>query len=508
MSRQRKEQQEPQYREETEDQYDEAMSLLAINSMSYSLPVASSNSSSRIQQQYMFNPSSFESVGQSTMAQVIFNTGSYYINGSTSTLQFSVNVKKGDTDVGADNSLFWAFGIDGQAQSGSSAVSFFREVNLVSRSGEMLQRNLYSNVLAAALAPIQKGAGGQNVWSAAGGASFDASTNTFTFPKYNCDEEIFFSIPLSKLLSFFGEAACIPALLISGAKLSLAFDNFLNSIVLYVGPTSSRSAGNPPSSSPTVIESSVVVSSVSVNFKDMQLMLDAMTIFDQSQQLINAAASSLQTSGIQYLYLNTFQTRTTLASESNTIDILLSAAKLKDVVLRFRNANAPNAYTDNMAGLPIRGDALGTSIFKGGANTNGKLGGGSVRLRIGSDLLTLLPITNAGQLYANTVTALCDTKNGLLSDVDPMHNRNKPIDVGVSYAEWYYGGGCSTIAFDCEKSNLLGISGLQSNNSRALQLELTGINASGNAGEKIVMDVFVRYISCANTSVENTVVDK
>jgi hypothetical protein len=125
-----------------------------------------------------------------------------------------------------------------------------------------------------------------------------------------------------------------------------------------------------------------------------------------------------------------------------------------------------------------------------------------------ADLLTLLPITNAGQLYANTVTALCDTKNGLLSDVDPMHNKNKPIDVGVSFYEWYYNAGCSTIAFDCEKSNLLGISGLQSNNSRALQLELTGVNASGGGGEKIVMDVFVRYISCANTTTENTVVDK
>jgi hypothetical protein len=383
MSRhQKKEQQEPQYREETEDQYDEAMSLLAINNMSYSLPVASSNSSSRIQQQYMFNPSSFLSVGQSTMAQVIFNTGSYYINGSTSTLQFSVKVNSGTTSVDPGNSLFWSFGIDGQAQSGSSCANLFREVNLVSRSGEMLQRNLYSNVLAAALAPMQKGAGGQNVWSAAGGASFDGTLNTFTFPKYNCNEDIYFSIPLSKLLSFFGEAACIPAVLISGAKLSLAFDNFLNAIVFYEGPTSGLIPGSVPNASLTIYEGSV--STVSIDVLNMQLMLDAMTIFDQSQQLINAAASSLQTSGIQYLYLNTFQTRTTLASDNNTIDILLSAAKLKDVVLRFRNASAPAPNVDNMAGLPIRGDALGDSIFKGGINTNGKLGlNASVRLRIG-----------------------------------------------------------------------------------------------------------------------------
>jgi hypothetical protein len=358
------------------------MSLLAINNMSYSLPVASSNSSSRIQQQYMFNPSSFLSVGQSTMAQVIFNTGSYYINGSTSTLQFSVKVNSGTTSVDPGNSLFWSFGIDGQAQSGSSCANLFREVNLVSRSGEMLQRNLYSNVLAAALAPMQKGAGGQNVWSAAGGASFDGTLNTFTFPKYNCNEDIYFSIPLSKLLSFFGEAACIPAVLISGAKLSLAFDNFLNAIVFYEGPTSGLIPGSVPNASLTIYEGSV--STVSIDVLNMQLMLDAMTIFDQSQQLINAAASSLQTSGIQYLYLNTFQTRTTLASDNNTIDILLSAAKLKDVVLRFRNASAPAPNVDNMAGLPIRGDALGDSIFKGGINTNGKLGlNASVRLRIG-----------------------------------------------------------------------------------------------------------------------------
>ena len=431
--------------------------------------------------------------------------------------------------------LCWAWGDSvgttsiplSKSKSGSSAVNLIRESNLVSRSGEMLQRNLYCNVLSAATANFEKGMGGENWLSMAGAAAWNGDyTNatgagvgnvpfqpygSFTYPIYNCNDIQYFSVPLSRLLSFFGESTPIPPVLLSGAKLSLAFDNFVNSMVFYtcapVSPAVFPIDGSPPTGVFTPYSGST--SDFNVTVSNMQAMLDCMTIYDSSQALINASASSLQSSGIQYCYYNTYQTRTTFNNSSYTMDIMLSAAKLKSLIAVFRNAKTPAPNVDNMARLPLVKygvGGLGQSIFKGTKATNGLLGdGGSVRLRIGSDLLTLLPISNAGQLYQQTIMSLCDTHNGFDSGVDAMHNKNKPVDVGISYYDWLNG---ATMAWDLEKSANLSISGMQSNNSRAIQLEITGLNAGTGDGEQIVLDVFVEFLSCANCTVENCVVDK
>jgi hypothetical protein len=505
--------------EESDDEYAQQMSLLAINKQAYSIPVAASNSSDRVQQVYNFNPNSYAGVNSATTAQVIFNVGSSFVNGPTSTILFSVNFP------GAANTLAWSWGSNiaasNTSKSGSTCANIFKEVSLTARSGEIIERVINANVFAAAMGSFQKGIAGEYMLAGAGGASLCADngimgttaagkgTVGYSYPMYYCADTVYFELPLAKLLNFFGQAAPLPgATVLSGSKLTLTFDNFLNAMVFYDVPVRpDDNNGKPPVLIATPAAAAVPPSSVDIG--NMQLNLDTMTLFDSSIQLIQAAASSLNSSGLQLSYYNVFQTRTTLQNASATIDVLLAASKLKDVIMVFRSGAAPSGGVDNMARLPLISydGAANSGIFQGSGNAIGKLGASSnLRLRIGSNLNTLTPISNAASLYRYTVQALCDVKNGATSDIAPLHHENRPFDQPISFSDWYYGSGGTTIAFDVERSANLSISGSASNNSRAIQIEIE--NCLASAQNPIVLDIYVRFLSVANCSIENLIVDK
>jgi hypothetical protein len=269
-------------------------------------------------------------------------------------------------------------------------------------------------------------------------------------------------------------------------------------------------AGAAPVVGPVPFDALTASPALSYNIENLQLMLDTTQIFDSSQALIQASASSLQSSGLQFPFWSCYQTRTTLNTSSNTIDIMISCAKLKDVIVVFRSAAAINTGTqDSFARLPLiaySSVANGESVFLGAQNAVGQLGAnGSVRLRLGSQLNTLTPIRSAGQLYRQTYNALTTVKMATACDVDPVYAEGRDLAVGVSYTDYLYGSGATTIAFDMSRSPVVSVSGSSSNNSKALLLELVNLNAT--VDRPIIVDCFVRYLACLNSSTENNVLD-
>jgi hypothetical protein len=164
-----------------------------------------------------------------------------------------------------------------------------------------------------------------------------------------------------------------------------------------------------------------------------------------------------------------------------------------------------------MARLPLLeyGAGIGTSIWKTNGASIGKVGAdsSSIRLRIGSNYLTLTPQQSAGQTFRYTYQAITDLKGGQVGDIDPLNCINKPVDLGVSYSDWYYGTGCTTIAFDLSKSALLGLANTSTNNSRSVILELNGINAGGGVNQAIELYVHCVMVKVVNSSLENNIVD-
>lgn len=516
----------------------QVVGLLAINGQSYDAPVTVSNSTQRQINSYVFSPQSYSQISSSTVANIVFNTGASMVNASTSSVILTVNFN-GTTDRtpqgGNKKYLCWSFGdnLSGQTigkntlKSGSSATNLFNQISLKSRGGQFPAQVVDSNVLSCALAPFQKGQGAENLFGESGGASMTHYVGNATdqplyqFPMFYCSRNATFEIPLSKLMagSVFGQQAPLLGQFISGATLSLRFENMLRAMVFYETEIPPNDYGKPPILGEGNLAIADVVANyptVSYNVTDMQLMADCMTITDSCLSAINSKCKSLQSSGCQYPYYGVYQTKTTLTSSSADINILISAASIQTIIVSFlRPANLATGKYDALARLPIinaEDGAVGRSCFAGAKQT-GKLGGdnSSVRLRIGSEYQSLIPYTSAGQLFRQTYQSLCSVKDGLLNDTDYLHKLNKPVDIAVDFNSWYYGSGASSFAFDLSKTPIVGNAGSVSNNSRSVILELRGINAGavgiGEADASIECYIHAFYLNVANISMENVIVD-
>jgi hypothetical protein len=411
--------------------------------------------------------------------------------------------------------LCYSFGSPTKSKGGGSVANLVREVNVVSRSGESLYRGGYANVFAAAVAPYVRGVGGEYMRAISGGASYQASLASGlggeAFPVFSCADTVTFELPLSALSNLFGQAAPLPPHVISGTKINLSLEDIQTAFQFYTATTAGAN-GSPPVGPFTAVADAAIPAGLAYNLTNVIAMIDQTTLIDSSSALVNSLASSLQSSGLQFVYNNIFNTHTVLNSSDATIDVLLAAAKAKTIVVRMRRAPpAGGAYSyDAMAGANLisfdtdqeTGDR---GLFQGTSGNVGQLGNGSIRVRIGNDLMTLQPVQSAGQAYRMSVQALTYVRNGMTADLDPLHNLNNPLDQGCSFND-IYSAGCSLFAIDLEKSANLGVSGMATNNSRNLSLELKGLKAS-NANQ-IILDIYVLFLSSINASLENIVVDR
>jgi hypothetical protein len=481
--------------------------MLALNHMQYDAPISSSVATDRIIQNFPFSPQSYDAINSGVQAQVVFNTASAYINGSTSSVLLDI------TFPGAANNMCWSFG-NSKADSttlhsGSSACNLFTSIDLKARGGQYVVRHLDSNIAAAAIAPFKKGMGAANLWGATGGASWNATNGKYEFPLYWAKDTVRLEIPLSKLVpGFFSQAAPLPPALISGLMMYLRFANITQSFCFYTNatPRPNPADGVPPVwASATAVDYNPGTWGV-CNVTNMQLLTDVMTVFDSSAALVNAKCSSLQSSGAQYSYGGWWQNKTTLVASAGNVDLMVSASQLQKIILCFtKPLSGATGIEDAMARLPLTG-AAGDGIFLQDVNAKGTLGQGSIYLRIGNSFLNLTPIQSSSQLFRTTYQALADLRGGQLADQDPLNCVNKVVDLEMSYADYVAKNtGGTTIAFDLAKSGLLGNSFTQTNNSRSALLNLTGLAATSQA--PVELTIFAFFTQCANISIENVVVD-
>jgi hypothetical protein len=508
----------------------QASAMLSINNMNYDAPVSSSCILDRVQTNFPFSPNAFNNVNSSTLANVIFNTGASVVNSATSSIIFSVHFEN------APANLCWGWGDNITAgtantlKSGGCATNLFSQIDLKARGGEFPVRIIDSNILSSALQPFQKNMSSDLLYQECGGASYTVKPSAvasyananYNFPIWYANDTITFEIPLGKLLggTFFSESSPLPPSLASGMTLSLRFENFLRAMVFYTSSVdwTLNNNGAPPAGTIALVVQSPVITTptLSLNVNNMQLMLDLMTPFDSVQNALASKASSLASSGLQYDYLGVYQAKTTVFSSSANIDVLISAAQLYSIIISFvKPAGQANGRYDAMARLPIvsynrdqsGNDVVGNSVWKSTSGSVGQLGSsGSIRVRIGSQYLTLSPVQSAGQLYRYAYQSLCAIKGGLITDVDPLHTINKPIDHNISFNDWYTGSGGSTISFDCTKTPLLANSGAQTNNSRSVIIELQGMNFDASHPAEVI--VHCLYQNVVNSSTENNVVDR
>lgn len=502
-----------------DNEFDETQALLSMNNLVFGVPENVSAASSRVRSQINFNPNAYfvDTVG-GVQPSLLMNVGSAFINGMQSMVNvtMTVNVTQGTAVQPAPqiNAKYFAFGnnvarADGvtSVNSNGSFMSLVSDLTVQSKSGELLVRELYKNQnQTQKLFKIDKQR--RAVLSTMGGA-VEVAGGGLQFPLYPIGVPCTFSIPLSELTSMFSTASLLPPQLISGSIIRMTISPPASSLVFY-GQTGLVLSTQP--------------AAVTLNLKNMSCYLDQYELFDKVSSLILSSALSNEMSGLKYSFLTEFNTIVNPTGSSFSFDIQLSAAKIKTLCLKFV-PKAPWAGVVVGGGTGVnKQDPTAAACLCDLSTNNGSTGdpnslGMTVQCRVGSLVMPLFGINSATDMYQQTANALNNISYSGCDDVDPLKVINKLSPCCVSYPEYTrttiagvdpydqtngIGTGANIFAFTFERSSAVNVSGVSTNNSRILSIDI------GNCVNAANMQLYasVTYLAVANVSNENVVLNK
>jgi len=488
-------------------EYDETMALLSMNSLKYQAPESISASSNRTRSQINFNPNAYfvDSVG-GVQPSLLMNVGSAFING----MQSMVNVTMTVNTTGG-NPAYFAFGnnkarADGvtSGNSNGSFLNLISDLTVQSKSGELLVRELYKNQnQTQKLYKIDKQRRG--VLATMGGAA-EVAGGGLLFPLYPVNKGVTFSIPLSELTGLFASSELLPPQLLSGAIMRMTIAPPATALVFYAANGT---------------DLATVPTTVTLNLKNMSCYLDQYELFDKVSSLILSSALSNETSGLKYSYLTQFNSIYNPTGSSFSFDLQLSAAKLQSLVLKFVPKTPWTGVVTDGGVAPAKQDPTAAACLCD-ISTN-KEGVGdpnnlqmTVQCRIGNLVLPLFQVQSATDMYQQTYNALNPISYSGADDIDPLKVINKLSPCCVSFPEYTrtavvnsspqqgVGTGATIFAFTFERSSAVNVSGLSTNNSRILSVDIQNcVEAS-----KFQLYASVTYLAVANVSSENIVVNK
>jgi len=498
-------------------EYDETLALLSMNGLKYQAPESITASSSRVRSQINFSPNAVfvDSVG-GVQPSLLFNVGSSFINGMQSMVNVTMTVNVTQTVLDPPNPslnvAYFAFGnniarADGvtSVNSNGSFLSLVSDLTVQSKSGELLVRELYKNQnQTQKLFKIDKQRRG--VLATMGGA-VEVAGGGLQFPLYPVNKPVTFSIPLSELCGLFATSELLPPQLLSGAIMRMTIAPPTTALVFYT--LTGSAFPTPPAS-------------VTLNLKNMSCYLDQYELFDKASSLILSSALSNETSGLKYSYLTQFNTIVNPTGSSFSFDIQLSAAKLQSLVLKFvPKGTWTGLVTGDGTGVNKQDPTAAATLCDLSTNA-GNVGdpnslGFSVQCRIGSLVMPLFAINSATDMYQQTYNALNPISYSGADDIDSLKVINKLSPCCVSYPEYTrtaiasgnaqkngVGTGCNIFAFSFERSSAVNVSGVSTNNSRILSVQVDNCANAAN----MQLYASVTYLACANVSNENVVVNK
>jgi len=485
------------------ENFDDSMSLLSVNRLSYESPSSSCASSARNSSQINFQPRSYSNIDSGLQMSLVFNAGSSLTLGPTSMINLKIRVNNSSADANAPK--FWAWGnnkinandSDRFINSAGSVLNLFSEISANARSGELLFRELFSNqTKTRRLYAINKER--RSYLGIMGGATHN-SAGVLKFPLFPVNETISFSVPCGELSAFFNTSSAIPAQLLSGTTLRLSVAKPSQAITLYTTAAGDTLA-------------TVDQNLTTVDIVEATAFLDQMELYDSVNSLILSSANSLETSGLQYAYSTLFSSQYPVGGTGN-IDVQLSAARIKNMTIKFVPRTAPDwgtvaGYTGPMSASSI------AQISSGTDRDANSLQGVRYQIRLGNMVMPLYQVSTCTQAYAMLKDALCNISFDSCEDPDSLKTVNKLSPCAIEYSDYVhnnsldaaasgFGSGCFMLGYNFERCSALNVSGLSTSNNRVLSFEYSGI----------VPDVYnaiisVEYMQICNVSTSNVVVNK
>jgi len=486
---------------------EDSMSLLSLNNLRYESPSSCSAVSQRNQSQLNFQPRNYSNIDSGLQMSLVFNAGSALTYGPTSMLNFKIRVVNASTGGGTDPK-FWGWGNnvtlanDGEryTNSGGSILNLFSEVSCNARSGELLFRELFANQAKTTSRLYQINKERRAYLGIMGSASYN-SDGVLKFPVYPLNQDISFSVPLGEISALFNTSAPLPPQLLSGSTLRLSIAKPSQAIVLY-------------SDNGATLATSANVPATTVNIVEATAYLDQAEIYDSVNSLILSASNSLETNGLQMGYSSVFSSSYEVGGTGN-IDVQLSAARIKNIVVKFVPRVAPDWSTPAAVYAPMAAASIAQVAAVADKDAGG-LSGMKFRFRLGNEIKPYFDIATATQSYAMLKDALCNISFDSCQDPDSLKTVNKLSPCTIQFSDYVHndsqalanvvsglGSGCFMIGLNFERSNGLNVSGLSTSNNRILSVEYSGVRAATfNA------IISVEYMQICNISTNNVIVNK
>lgn len=419
--------------------------MMKMNNLAYAPPMDASVVNSRQILRLNFQNTGFTVGSGGQNVQMIINSGDFWVWSPGCAITFDIAVNSGTAIFNNTAGVF----------DGLSAFNLIDTYNHLHRSGDQLDTVTHVGPLAQMVLNYSEGEDIKNYQSLMGSGATIGTT------------AIRVVLPLSVVSGFWGSRQLIPAQLLAGSLLQLQFAPFL---------TAFKIAGGSPTQ---------------YTISNLSLILDCYDLFDSAKKALMVQMANVKTQGIQYCYGSWWNISQTTSSNALSFDFNYSCGRSILALGKSRLTTNINSGAQ---------DSIGSEPYN---YTN-------YRWRLGSSFIPLDQVGSSAESYFYTQNAF---KNYKLMDLDykcPLSVRI-PFRDGSSTIAYTTGEGATAaasavvaIAADLQRNQIVGAySGQPTNNSRLLSLSATFSESSPRT-----YDLFLYHLRCANTMLDNVVVDK
>lgn len=429
--------------EVSDTKYDEADGSLLINNLIYEMPKSLSLATGRTHTVSYPQRSSYV-VNRNNTIVFDWNTGNSFIDPANSYLRFKM-VASGVLTTAASAPSFGS----------GSACNLFHEMRIRSRSGVELDRIDNYNVYKSFEHDFSKSTN----WKQTIGASYFLDSTAAIFNVANSvKQEV--TIPLTELSTFFTplKRQLIPPQLASGLHIELGLESLTKAFIDAYGWFQAGS---------------------SLELQDIQMVLDTVTMSDETSKLLNLESSS---SGLEYAYPRIYSNMITVDAGSSNINVQIQKAVSQAThvfTIIQNNTNVNSAGVDSFLSESFRTK--------------------SWQYRLGAMYYPHIPVQSDVTTAVNTKGL--ETYLLALASYDKMkmpfsESSMTPADFSANH---------TIHAVSLERNQSLSVSGLPINNSRVLEFICERDASSDGSAKRDVLS-FLCYISVARSYIDNVAV--
>lgn len=432
--------------------------LRNVNNLKYTIPTCPDACANATTNTFNFNPNSYEATTGGDVMQVEFAEGLDYIDPQASFIRLKLDIKA--TDGTANRYSFGSLRWNQSFNAGESIMNLISSVELVTKNGETLFRELHKNQMQT-LREYKINISRKNYLTMMGGVDDSGDPRRATYPFFIMGENTTFYIPLSEISPFFN-GQYIPYKLLSGAVLRLTLAPVYQSVLVY-------------QETPDDFTWITPAATTTATLSNMALILSEKELYPEVKEKINKQINS--PSGLQYAYYTNYNTSYEFkdGTQSYSIPINLSAGKIKYLAIKPVHTDLSSSVYQQAYASATWGDFLPIVLdfelpFQ-------------IKIRLGNDVLSTYDVSTIPEMYEQTIKTLNNISFSNCEDVDTCRyiNKKAPCCVpGANYAKYQQvpadgvlvDTGGLIMAFDFERLQALGVSGLSTNQERLLSVEV------------------------------------